>query len=164
MKYCPECKGLLHTKQLDGVERQLCQVKDCGFVVWDNPVPVVAGLILYKNKILLARNSAWPEGMFSLIAGYLERFESPANAIIREVQEELGLKVSKVQFIGHYPFREKNQLIIAYQVLSEGTLVLNDEIIETELLDIKQLKQKDFGALDLTKAIVADWISSQRIL
>ena len=77
MKYCPECKSDLALRVLDGVERKACTGHDCGFVVWDNPVPVVAGLILHEDKLLLAHNRLWPEGVFSMITGYLERHEAP---------------------------------------------------------------------------------------
>jgi NADH pyrophosphatase NudC (nudix superfamily) len=47
-----------------------------------NPVPVVAALIEYQGKIVLARNAQWPEGMFSLVTGYLEKHETPEDAVV----------------------------------------------------------------------------------
>lgn len=158
MKYCPQCTSVFETRLLDGVERQICSADDCDFVVWDNPVPVVAGLVTYQDKLLLARNSAWPEGMFSLIAGYLERYEIPEDAIVREIKEEIGLTASDVNFIGHYPFIDKNQLIIAFALKAEGGINLNHEIAEIEMLNIEQLRQKDFGNLAVTARIVQDWL------
>ena len=68
---------------------------------WDNPVPVVAALIEYQGKIVLARNSQWPEGVLSLITGYLERNETPEEAVVREVKEELGLDGRVQELLGN---------------------------------------------------------------
>lgn len=77
MKYCPECASVLELKCVDGVERKACTSPECAFVHWNNPVPVVAALVQYHGEVVLARNSQWPEGMFSLVTGYLERNETP---------------------------------------------------------------------------------------
>lgn len=57
MKFCPECASVLEVRCIDDVERKACTVPECGFVHWDNPVPVVAALIEFQGKIVLARNS-----------------------------------------------------------------------------------------------------------
>lgn len=101
MKYCPECTNALTPKPIDGAERMACTSPQCGFVHWDNPVPVVAALIEYQGKIVLARNAQWPKGMFSLVTGYLEKNETPENAVIREIKEELGPGGASHKFIGH---------------------------------------------------------------
>lgn len=159
MKYCPECRAELETRLMGGAERKVCSAPDCRFVAWDNPVPVVAGLVVYQDKLLLARNSAWPRDIFSMITGYLERNESPQEAIIRETGEELGLQASRAEFIGHYPFTAKNQIIMAFAVQAEGEISLNEELSEFQLLDMEQVRQKDFGRLYITAQVVNDWLS-----
>ena len=54
-----------------------CPDTSCGYVHWDNPLPVVAAIVEYEGRILLARNAAWQEGMFALITGFLENGETP---------------------------------------------------------------------------------------
>jgi NADH pyrophosphatase NudC (nudix superfamily) len=157
MKYCPECASALELRRIDGVERKVCILPKCGFVNWDNPVPVVAALIEYQGKIVLARNSQWPEGMFSLVTGYLERNESPEDAVAREVKEELGLDGKVQEFIGCYSFIEKNQIILAHWVVATGDLILGNEIAEVKLLSREELKLWQFGRLALTSAIVSHW-------
>ena len=144
---------------MDGVERTICASPDCGFVFWDNPVPVVAAVVEYNNAIVLARNAQWPQGMFSMVTGYLERDESPGNAVLREVKEELGLSAQLQGFIGHYPFPRKNQLILAFAVNASGTIELNHEIAEVKLLPKDELEAKQFGRFQLTARIVQDWLA-----
>ncbi|MDH5446224.1 MAG: NUDIX domain-containing protein [Gammaproteobacteria bacterium] len=157
MKYCPECKSSLATKNIDGIERLCCDAKDCDFVEWQNPVPVVAALVVYHNKLLLARNTLWPEGMYSMISGYLERSEAPELAISRELNEELGLTASNVRFIGHYPFPKKNQLIIAYAIIANGNIALGQELAEVQMIELSELDHLKLENLELTARIVSDW-------
>lgn len=131
-RYCPRCAQPLITADVDnGPQRQRCPDTACGFVHWNNPVPVVAAIVEHEGKIITARNSAWPPGMFALITGFLEKDDpDPASGVLREVEEELGLKGRVAEFVGHYPFERMNQLIIAYHVVAEGEIVLNEELVE----------------------------------
>jgi NAD+ diphosphatase len=158
MKYCPECASALEVRRIDGVERKACVSPDCGFVHWDNPVPVVATLVQYQGKIVLARNSQWPDGMFSLVTGYLERNETTEEAAVREVKEEIGLDGKVQEFIGCYSFTEKNQIILAHWVQAAGELKTGTEISEVKLLSREELKLWQFGRLALTSVITKHWL------
>lgn len=158
MNYCPRCGNRLKPKAIDGVERLTCDNNTCGFVHWDNPVPVVAALVKYRGNYVVARNVSWPKGIFSLITGYLERGESPEQAVVREVAEELGLTSHVTRHIGNYSFFEKNQLILCYEVTASGTVKTNHELAELKQLSPTQLAEYDFGPLYITKMIVKDWL------
>lgn len=158
MKYCPECTAQLDDKIIDGVERKACLSPDCGFVHWDNPVPVVAALVQHGEKIILARNVAWPAGRYSLITGYLERHETPGYAVLREVKEELGLEGVVSGFIGCYSLFAANQIILAMSVTATGVLRLGEEIAETILVSRDEMAHRPFGELAITAAIVRDWL------
>lgn len=160
MKYCPECTSEMNTRSVDGENRLACS-KKCGYVFWNNPIPVSAGLIEINGEYLLARNQAWPENFFSLISGFIETGESPESAIKRETEEELGLKAISVEFIGHYPFPPMNQLMIAYVVKTEGEINLSDELSEYKLLSMADLVSYDFGVLKLGRIVVDQWLSQK---
>ena len=153
-RYCPQCGGELVLREAGGLERPTCLAEGCGLVLWDNPMPVVAALVELEGRIVLARNVAWPENAFGLVTGFLERDETPAQAVAREVAEELGLAATAVSLIGLYPFSRMNQLLIAYHVVAQGRLVLNEELAEVRLIEPGRLKAWDFG----TGFAVADWL------
>lgn len=157
MKYCPQCSRLLAPALVEGTTRLACQVETCGFVHWDNPIPVVAALVWYEDRYVLARHAGWPNGPFSLITGYLERNETPEQAVVREVREELGLAGEVTRHIGNYAFMKKNQLLLAYEVVASGTLNINKELIELRHLLPIDLAGYDFGPLSLAQTIVKDW-------
>src|SRR6201988_4671116 len=91
-KFCPRCAQPLATTEYDGVMRQRCPDPACGFVHWNNPVPVVAAIVEHEGLVVLARNALWPQNMFGLVTGFLEKNELPEVGVLREVEEEIGLK------------------------------------------------------------------------
>ncbi|MBI3383908.1 MAG: NUDIX domain-containing protein [Aquabacterium sp.] len=134
--YCPQCAKPLQAKVDEGVSRQACPDDACGYVHWDNPTPVVAAVVEHEGHIILARNRAWPVPFYALITGFLEKTDpSPEEAVAREVQEELGLQATGVNFIGHYAFPRLNQIIIAYHVPAEGEIVLNEELVDYKRIE-----------------------------
>jgi ADP-ribose pyrophosphatase YjhB (NUDIX family) len=115
---------------------------------------VVAAVVEYEGKVLLARNVAWPEKTFALVAGFLERDETPQQAVAREVLEETGLTVTATHLIGVYEFRRRNEVIIAFHTPAAGTIVLGEELAEYRLLEPARVKPWPLG----TGLAVADWM------
>lgn len=127
-RFCPQCAAPLASVEREGVPRLICGA-GCDFVHWNNPTPVVAAVVQHGDELILARNVAWPGKFFALITGFLEASDpSPEEAVVREVEEELGLKGQAPTFIGHYRFERMNQIIIAYHVPATGTIKLNEEL------------------------------------
>ena len=151
-QYCPLCASALH--QALHAERMRAACAACGWVHWDNPAPVVAALIELDGRILLARNRAWPEKMFALVTGFLERDETPEAAVAREVMEETGLVVRATTLIGNYEFMRKNELILAYHVVAEGEVRLGEELVDYRLIAPERLRPWPLG----TGLAMAEWM------
>lgn len=158
MKFCPLCKSDLVAGERDRIQKQVCSSAGCRFVNWNNPIPVVAGLVHREGRYILARNAEWPSGRFSLITGFLETGETPEDAIVRETREELGLQGGDCRLIGHFALPVFNQIIVAYAVEAQGELTLSDEIAEVLWVAECDLASFDFGALALTRDIVDRWL------
>ena len=157
MKYCPLCRSDLISAELDEIERLICASHECEFIHWNNPTPVVAAVVEHKGEIILANNMSWPEHVFSVITGFLEKGESAEQGTIREVEEELGLKTKHIELIQVYPFFRMNQIILGYYVQATGTVTLNEE-----LRHYKHVKKEDLYTHDsATGYILRDWLNSQ---
>lgn len=154
-QYCPLCGKELIKKEMEGKERLACPSDTCGFVWWDNPLTVVAAIVEKDGNILLARNKEWPEKIFALITGFLEKGETPEAAVVREVKEELGLDAEIREMIGIYSFFERNQLIIAYYLTAAGEIRLGDELAEIRMIHPGKLRPWPFG----TGLAVRDWLA-----
>lgn len=156
-KFCPRCTRPLQASVEGGLARQRCPDKACGFVHWNNPVPVVAAIIEHEGKVLLARNRMWPEKMFGLVTGFLEANEIPQEGVLREVEEEVGLTGRIESFVGHYGFPQMNQLIIAFHVVTEGEVRVGEEIAEVKLLSPDKVRPWPTG----TGHAVRDWLAAR---
>ncbi|MGD8566458.1 MAG: NUDIX domain-containing protein [Gammaproteobacteria bacterium] len=122
---------------------------------------MVAALVKNKNNYIIARNVQWPKGVFSVITGYLESGEHPEDCVLREVKEELGLTGKISGFLGYHLFKEKNQLILAFEVLASGDLQTNHELAEVKYLTPVELSRYDFRPLTITEQIIREWKKQQ---
>ena len=158
-KFCLKCGAPLVLRADGGRDRKACLAEGCGYVHYDNPVPVVAAIVEHEGDIILARNKGWPENWFGLITGFLERGESPEDGIVREIQEELGLTGRIEKFVGVYPFEPMNQIIVAYHVRASGTVVVGDELAAIKRVSPAKLRPWPLG----TGQAVADWLASRGV-
>jgi len=157
MRFCPKCASPLVVSQIDGKERLVCSAT-CGYVFWENPVPVVAAIIELGDSVILVRNKEWPEKFLGLVTGFLEKGETPEEAILREVKEELGLTGTIAGFVGYYSFFPMNQIILAFHVKATGAVTLGNELAEFKSLSPDKVRPWSFG----TGLAVKDWLEKRK--
>jgi NAD+ diphosphatase len=155
--FCPKCATPLALRGLAGRERKACPKEGCGYVFYDNPLPVVAALLEHEGQVILARNKGWPGGWFGLITGFLERDETPEAGVLREVEEELGLSGEILGLIGVYAFFEMNQIIITYHLKATGEIRLGEELEAYKKVPPDKLRPWALG----TGLAVRDWLAAR---
>ncbi len=158
-RFCPSCATPLQSiaRLEDGGEKTRLRCPACDYTHWNNPTPVLAAVIEYGGKILLARNAAWAGRMFALITGFMEAGETPQEGIIREIREETSLDVHALNLIGVYDFQRMNQVIIAYHAVASGEVRLSPELVEYQLYAPEAVKCWPAG----TGYALADWLRSR---
>ncbi|MFM8590042.1 MAG: NUDIX hydrolase [Limnohabitans sp.] len=159
--FCPQCATPLQwlSQMEDGGEQQRLRCPACDFVHWNNPVPVLAGIVQLGDQILLARNAAWPGRRFALITGFMEAGETPEYGIRREIAEETSLHVTALKLVGVYDFQRMNQVIIAWHARAEGEVHLSPELAEYKLFAPRDLVCWPAG----TGYALGDWLRSTGI-
>ena len=158
-RFCPGCATPLQLlAQLeDGGEKVRLRCTSCGWTHWNNPTPVLAAVIQYRDKVLLARNAAWTSKMYALITGFMEAGETPEDGIRREIKEETNLEAASLDLIGVWDFQRMNQVIIAYHVLARGEIRLSPELAEHKLYAPAEVLCWPAG----TGYALADWLRSR---
>ena len=73
--------------------------------------PVVIMLITHGNSVLMGRSPGWPEGMYSLLAGFIEPGETMEAAVRREVAEETAVRVGHVDYLASQPWPYPSSLM-----------------------------------------------------
>jgi NADH pyrophosphatase NudC (nudix superfamily) len=150
--HCLKCGAALESVT---IERERLGCPACGWIHYDNPTPVVAAIVEHEGEVVLVRQHGWPATWFGLVTGFLERGESPEEGVEREVREELGLEGRVASLVGVYPFAQRNELIVAYHVLAEGTIEIGAELEAFKRVAIDELRPWPFG----TGHAVADWLA-----
>jgi NAD+ diphosphatase len=84
----------------------------CGAQHFPRTDPVVIMLVTRGNSVLLGRSPGWPEGMFSLLAGFVEPGETIEAAVRREVLEETGVTCGAVNYLASQPWPFPASLMI----------------------------------------------------
>lgn len=158
-RFCPQCAAplALITLAEDGGDKERLRCVACGYTHWNNPTPVLAAVIEYQGKVLLAQNAAWPGKMFALITGFMEAGETPQGGLSREIKEETSLDTSELNLIGVYDFQRMNQVIIAYHAVCQGEVRLSPELVDYRLFAMDEVKCWPAG----TGHALADWLRSR---
>jgi NAD+ diphosphatase len=71
------------------------------------------------DRAVLARQTVWPERMFSLLAGFVEAGESFETCVAREIREEIGLTVRDVRYLGSQPWPFPRSLMIGFHAIGD---------------------------------------------
>lgn len=158
-RFCPQCATPLAwiAQEEDGGANQRLRCPSCQWTHWNNPTPVLAAVVQYQDRILLARNAAWTHKMYALITGFMEAGETPRDGIAREIAEETNLRATALELIGVYDFQRMNQVIIAYHAVCEGEVKLSPELVDYRLFAYDQVRCWPAG----TGHALADWLRSR---
>jgi NAD+ diphosphatase len=81
---------------------------------------VIAVLVDAEGNALLGRQTRWPEGAFSTLAGFVEAGESAESAVVREIDEEVGLRPTGVQYVASQPWPFPASLMLGFRATIDG--------------------------------------------
>jgi len=86
--------------------------------------------VTHGDKILMARQAVWAQGMHSILAGFVEPGESLEDAVAREVYEEVRLKLTCIKYFGSQPWPFPSSLMLGFTAESadENFTVDTDEL------------------------------------
>lgn len=133
---CPKCgSGEFHQS---GARSLKCD--QCGFHFFINSAAAVAALVTNEEgKLMLTTRAVEPDfGKLDLPGGFIDPGETAENAVKRELEEELSMKVKSLEYIGSAP----NEYIfsgysvftldMAFRVIPESVkgLVPMDDILD----------------------------------
>lgn len=109
-QFCGRCGAPtgFHSKEM-----ALC-CEQCDAHFYPRISPCVIGIITRGDRCLLAHNARFPEGMYSVIAGFVEVGESAEAALIREAKEEVGLDICNLEYVTSQAWPFPSQLMLGY--------------------------------------------------
>lgn len=111
---------------------------------------VVIGYVWYGDDWLFAKQASHKQDAGQLVApvgGHVKAGESEADALRREIEEEIGAKNYETTAIGRAVFhrnvigRDENHLFVVFVLTTNDVLRFNDEPVAFERLTSDELKQ-----------------------
>ncbi|WP_439182476.1 NAD(+) diphosphatase [Carboxylicivirga taeanensis] len=128
-QYCGKCGA---PTQLKTSERAIvCSA--CSTTNYPTISPAIIVAVICNDKLLLARGSHFPEGRYSLVAGYADVGETLEETVAREVKEEVGLDVKNIRYYRNHPWPLSGSLMIGFIAEADDQQPItpdNKEIVE----------------------------------
>lgn len=108
--FCGKCGA--KTKTLDYEMAKFCP--ECGFTSFTRLSPAVITAITHEGKLLMAQHTYGQKNRYGLIAGFVEAGETLEEAVKRETEEEVGLKVKNIKYFGSQPWPFPHSLMVGF--------------------------------------------------
>jgi NAD+ diphosphatase len=115
--FCANCGAA--TEVVDAGHERRCPACEAHHFPRTDPV-VIVRVSDGADRLLLGRSPRWPEGRYSLLAGFVEPGETLEDAVRREVHEESGIEVTAVGYVASQPWPFPSSLMLGFHALAEG--------------------------------------------
>lgn len=146
-KYCPKCAGNFKHKGGNWL-----QCSQCDYNFFVNAAPT-AGVFIFNDKgeVLLAKRKFDPyKGTWQVPGGFMHPNETAEEALHREIDEELGVKVQLGKFVSTIPDTyiyggvALPFLGIYYTAtVSEGEIKPKDDVEEVRFVNLEEARKLD---------------------
>jgi NAD+ diphosphatase len=147
-RYCSRCASKMCIDQCPPKLR--CTDAACGNEQFPRINPAVQVLVVFGERCLLARQSAFPPRFYSPITGFVDAAETAESAVRREVSEELGLEVVETRYVTSQPWPFSSSLMLGYLALVNSDCV---RINQSELESVVWLSRPELAKARETSSV-----------
>lgn len=109
-QYCGQCGA--PTQDMEHERAKLCP--RCSTLSFPRLSPAVIVAVTRGEELLLARAQRFPQGFYSVLAGYVEPGETLEECVAREVREEVGIEVRNIRYFGSQSWPFPHSLMVAF--------------------------------------------------
>jgi NAD+ diphosphatase len=165
-RFCGVCGTA--TASADAGHVRNCTNPDCRAPHFPRTDPAVIMLVHDGDRCLLGRQSIWPKGMHSTLAGFVEPGESLEEAVAREVMEETAIAVNDVTYHSSQPWPFPSSIMLGFHARAASTAIRIDpaELEDARWFDRAQLlaHREDDDAFRLprrdsiARRLIEDWL------
>ena len=115
-RFCPACGAALLVT--DAGFSRTCA--GCSAQHFPRTDPAIIVLVEHDGRALLGRQTGWPPGQYSVLAGFVGPGESLEEAVIREVKEESGIAAHDPRFVGSQPWPFPMSVMLGFEARADG--------------------------------------------
>jgi NAD+ diphosphatase len=166
-RFCGDCGSA--TMSTHGGHLRVCTNEACGRHHFPRTDPAIIVRVVHGDRCLLGRQPTWPEGLYSIIAGFVEPGENLEAAVAREVCEETGIRVTRVRYHSSQPWPFPSSLMLGFTAEATTTTV---RLQDGELEDARWLSRDEIVAelragtlrlpseISISHRLIADWFDA----
>jgi len=164
-RFCANCGA--PTEARDAGHERHCLACDAHHFPRTDPV-VIVRVTDTGDRLLLGRQVRWPEGRFSLLAGYVEPGETLEEAVRREVTEESGIELGDVSYVASQPWPFPSSLMLGFSAVATGgdPAPGDDELAEVRWFEREEVEQAARGEgtlalappYSIARRLIDDWL------
>lgn len=167
-QFCPYCGTPLEQRMAFQQMRPVCP--ECGFIQFRDPKVAVIALVTWDDRVLLIRRAVNPmKGKWALPGGYMDAGEMPADALMRELREEVALDVEVTGLLDIFamagPGVVNSGIVLAYGATSRrdepAPLTCDDDACEAAWFKADELPEEEELAFESTHTLLAEWRTAQ---
>jgi NAD+ diphosphatase len=141
----------------------------CGADHFPRTDPAVIMLVTDGDRCLLGHQNAWPEGMYSTLAGFVEPGESLEEAVAREVREEAGIEVGPVDYHSSQPWPFPASIMLGFLAQAVTTEIHrhDEELADArwfhrdELADPENRPIRLPNPASIARRLIEDWLAGE---
>ncbi|MEZ5463458.1 NAD(+) diphosphatase [Dokdonella sp.] len=148
-RWCGACGSALSLEWAG--HRARCTNKACGIEHFPRTDPAIIVIVTWRDACLLGRQSSWPQGRYSTLAGFVEPGETLEDAVRREVFEEAGVRVVDSDYHSSQPWPFPSSLMLGFTARADDPRIqVGDEIDEARWFEVDEfVHDVESGALGL---------------
>lgn len=142
-EYCPHCGEKAIKKEI-GDEGLIPYCDKCQVPLWDMfTTCIICAVVNEKQEVALLRQDYVSKESFVCVAGVMKLGESAEETARREVQEEIGLEVTDLEYIQSYPYEKKEMLMLGYKAsVKKDAFHLSKEVDAVEWFSFEEALSK----------------------
>ena len=155
-QYCGACAEPTVVSELD--RSRSCP--SCQIPMYPRLAPAMIVSVERGDEILLARSPHFPEGIMSVLAGFVEPSESAEDAVKREVYEETKILVNNVQYFSSQAWPFPNSLMLGFRAEYEaGDIEIDgEEIVAAQWFKAKEMPNFFPGRVSISQWLIHDFL------
>ena len=165
-RFCGHC-GSSARPDAGGNSRR-CMNTECGREIFPRVDPAIIVLVADGNRCLLGRQSGWPDGRYSTIAGFVEPGESLEDAVRREVFEETNIRVAAVHYDSSQPWPFPSSLMLGFIAEAQCDVDQDVRLNDGELEDAQWFTRKELRSgfpklpfkISIARRLVDGWLDA----
>jgi NAD+ diphosphatase len=126
-RFCGVCGGPTQSEEAGHSRR----CASCGAQHFPRTDPAVIMLVAAGDRCVLSRRPGSPANRWTVLSGFVEPGETPEAAVVREVSEEVGVRVTRARYLGSQPWPFPASLMLGYEAEADyGELAIDEELVD----------------------------------